>query len=85
MNGSAAVATSTSPMASASLEGSPTPEEPSFSKAFIMPVTVPVTLNVPPPWLLTSVLIAPPDALTVSRAKQLSLPGWQRPVKQKNN
>ena len=26
---------------------------------------------------------APPDALTVSRAKQLSLTGWQRPVKQK--
>ncbi|MEY2632129.1 MAG: hypothetical protein RIR00_783, partial [Pseudomonadota bacterium] len=24
---------------------------------------------------------APPDTLTVSRAKQLSLPGWQRPVK----
>ena len=37
-----AVATSTSPIASASLEGSPTPEEPSFSNAFIMPVTVPV-------------------------------------------
>lgn len=26
---------------------------------------------------------APPDALTVSRAKQLSLTGWQRPVKDK--
>ena len=26
---------------------------------------------------------APPDALTVSRAKQLSLTGWLRPVKQK--
>lgn len=26
---------------------------------------------------------APPDALTVSRAKQLSLTGWQRPIKQK--
>ena len=26
---------------------------------------------------------APPDTLTVSRAKQLSLPGWQRPIKQK--
>lgn len=26
---------------------------------------------------------APPEALTVSRAKQLSLTGWQRPVKQK--
>ena len=26
---------------------------------------------------------APPDALTVSRAKQLSLTGWQRPVKTK--
>jgi len=26
---------------------------------------------------------APPDALTVSRVKQLSLTGWQRPVKQK--
>ena len=26
---------------------------------------------------------APPDALTVSRAKQLSLTGWQRPVKKK--
>ncbi|MFM8501149.1 MAG: bifunctional UDP-N-acetylglucosamine diphosphorylase/glucosamine-1-phosphate N-acetyltransferase GlmU [Fluviibacter sp.] len=26
---------------------------------------------------------APADTLTVSRAKQLSLPGWQRPVKQK--
>jgi bifunctional UDP-N-acetylglucosamine pyrophosphorylase/glucosamine-1-phosphate N-acetyltransferase len=24
---------------------------------------------------------APPDALTVSRAKQMSLAGWQRPVK----
>ena len=24
---------------------------------------------------------APPDALTVSRAKQLSIPGWKRPVK----
>lgn len=26
---------------------------------------------------------APPDSLTVSRAKQLSISGWQRPVKQK--
>ena len=26
---------------------------------------------------------APPDQLTVSRAKQLSIPGWKRPVKQK--
>ena len=26
---------------------------------------------------------APPDTLTVSRAKQLSIPGWKRPVKQK--
>ena len=26
---------------------------------------------------------APADTLTVSRAKQLSLPGWQRPTKQK--
>jgi bifunctional UDP-N-acetylglucosamine pyrophosphorylase/glucosamine-1-phosphate N-acetyltransferase len=26
---------------------------------------------------------APPDALTVSRAKQLTVPGWQRPVKKK--
>ena len=26
---------------------------------------------------------APPDSLTVSRAKQLSIAGWQRPVKQK--
>jgi len=26
---------------------------------------------------------APPDALTVSRAKQLSIPGWKRPTKQK--
>ncbi len=26
---------------------------------------------------------APPDALTVSRARQLTLAGWQRPVKQK--
>ena len=26
---------------------------------------------------------APPDSLTVSRAKQISISGWQRPVKQK--
>jgi bifunctional UDP-N-acetylglucosamine pyrophosphorylase/glucosamine-1-phosphate N-acetyltransferase len=26
---------------------------------------------------------APPDQLTVSRAKQVSIPGWKRPVKQK--
>jgi bifunctional UDP-N-acetylglucosamine pyrophosphorylase/glucosamine-1-phosphate N-acetyltransferase len=26
---------------------------------------------------------APPDQLTVSRAKQISIPGWKRPVKQK--
>jgi len=26
---------------------------------------------------------APPDQLTISRAKQLSIPGWKRPVKQK--
>ena len=26
---------------------------------------------------------APPDALTVSRAKQLTLPGWERPKKVK--
>jgi bifunctional UDP-N-acetylglucosamine pyrophosphorylase/glucosamine-1-phosphate N-acetyltransferase len=26
---------------------------------------------------------APPDQLTVSRAKQLTIPGWKRPVKQK--
>lgn len=26
---------------------------------------------------------APPDALTVSRPKQISIPGWKRPVKQK--
>jgi bifunctional UDP-N-acetylglucosamine pyrophosphorylase/glucosamine-1-phosphate N-acetyltransferase len=26
---------------------------------------------------------APPDSLTVSRAKQISITGWQRPVKQK--
>ncbi len=26
---------------------------------------------------------APPDQLTVSRAKQVSVPGWQRPVKHK--
>jgi bifunctional UDP-N-acetylglucosamine pyrophosphorylase/glucosamine-1-phosphate N-acetyltransferase len=26
---------------------------------------------------------APPDTLTVSRAKQISMPGWKRPVKQK--
>jgi bifunctional UDP-N-acetylglucosamine pyrophosphorylase/glucosamine-1-phosphate N-acetyltransferase len=26
---------------------------------------------------------APPDALTVSRQKQISLAGWKRPVKQK--
>jgi bifunctional UDP-N-acetylglucosamine pyrophosphorylase/glucosamine-1-phosphate N-acetyltransferase len=26
---------------------------------------------------------APPDTLTVSRAKQVSIPGWKRPVKQK--
>jgi bifunctional UDP-N-acetylglucosamine pyrophosphorylase/glucosamine-1-phosphate N-acetyltransferase len=26
---------------------------------------------------------APPDSLTVSRAKQTSITGWQRPVKQK--
>ena len=26
---------------------------------------------------------APPDTLTLSRAKQLSVPGWKRPVKQK--
>jgi bifunctional UDP-N-acetylglucosamine pyrophosphorylase/glucosamine-1-phosphate N-acetyltransferase len=28
---------------------------------------------------------APPDALTVSRPKQVSLPGWKRPVKQKKD
>mgnify|MGYP003342673698 CR=1 FL=1 len=43
-----AVATSTSPMAPASWEGSPTPEEPSLSKAFIMPVTVPVRVAAAP-------------------------------------
>ena len=26
---------------------------------------------------------APPDALTISRARQMSLPGWKRPIKQK--
>ena len=26
---------------------------------------------------------APPDQLTISRARQLSVPGWKRPVKQK--
>jgi bifunctional UDP-N-acetylglucosamine pyrophosphorylase/glucosamine-1-phosphate N-acetyltransferase len=26
---------------------------------------------------------APPDSLTVSRAKQISITGWQRPVKTK--
>jgi bifunctional UDP-N-acetylglucosamine pyrophosphorylase/glucosamine-1-phosphate N-acetyltransferase len=26
---------------------------------------------------------APPDALTLSRAKQQTVPGWQRPVKKK--
>jgi bifunctional UDP-N-acetylglucosamine pyrophosphorylase/glucosamine-1-phosphate N-acetyltransferase len=25
---------------------------------------------------------APPDQLTVSRAKQVSVPGWKRPTKQ---
>ena len=28
---------------------------------------------------------APPDQLTVSRAKQLSIPGWKRPVKKKKD
>ena len=28
---------------------------------------------------------APPDQLTVSRAKQVSVPGWKRPVKQKKD
>lgn len=28
---------------------------------------------------------APPDQLTVSRAKQMSLPGWKRPVKKKKD
>ena len=36
-----AVATSTSPMAAESPEGSPMPLEPSLAKALIMPVTVP--------------------------------------------
>ena len=26
---------------------------------------------------------APADALTISRAKQMTVPGWQRPVKKK--
>ncbi|TAJ22412.1 MAG: bifunctional N-acetylglucosamine-1-phosphate uridyltransferase/glucosamine-1-phosphate acetyltransferase, partial [Rugosibacter sp.] len=28
---------------------------------------------------------APPDQLTISRAKQLSIAGWKRPVKQKKD
>jgi bifunctional UDP-N-acetylglucosamine pyrophosphorylase/glucosamine-1-phosphate N-acetyltransferase len=28
---------------------------------------------------------APPDQLTVSRAKQLSIPGWKRPIKKKKD
>jgi bifunctional UDP-N-acetylglucosamine pyrophosphorylase/glucosamine-1-phosphate N-acetyltransferase len=27
---------------------------------------------------------APPDQLTVSRAKQVSIPGWKRPIKNAN-
>ena len=28
---------------------------------------------------------APPDQLTVSRARQISIPGWKRPVKPKKD
>jgi bifunctional UDP-N-acetylglucosamine pyrophosphorylase/glucosamine-1-phosphate N-acetyltransferase len=28
---------------------------------------------------------APADALTISRAKQITVPGWQRPVKKKQS